>query len=81
MTYSRELLDSAIVLIYSVAEAFLQLQEQRHNADYDISDTLVTSDVENAINLATDAFQWWDLVRNEQIAQDYLFSMLFKERA
>lgn len=59
----------------------MQLQELRHEADYDLSGILAASDVENAINLASDAFGYWDLVRNEQIAQDYLFSMLFKERA
>jgi uncharacterized protein (UPF0332 family) len=69
------------LLIYSVAEAFLQLQEQRHHADYDLSDTVVLDDVEEAIGLASDAFECWELVRNEQIAQEYLFSLLFKERA
>jgi hypothetical protein len=72
---------SAEVLIYSVAEAFLQLQEQRHHADYDLSYTLAAGDVEQAISLVADAFQSWNTIRNDQIAQDYLFSMLFKERA
>jgi len=73
--------DSAEFQLYSVADAFSRLQQERHKADYDMSDTLSAADVELAINLAADAFESWNTIRNEQIAQDYLFSMLFKERA
>jgi hypothetical protein len=48
---------SAEFLLFSVASAFSQLQELRHYADYDLSYTLATSDVENAIGLAGDAFE------------------------
>ena len=64
----------------SVAHAFGQLQKQRHYADYDLSRTLSSGDVAEAILLAEEAFRSWDAIRNEQIAQDYLFSLLFKER-
>jgi uncharacterized protein (UPF0332 family) len=67
--------------LHSVASAFYQLQQERHKADYDLSNKLSAADVELAIGLAADAFETWDTIRNEQIAQDYLFSLLFKERA
>jgi len=72
---------SAELLLYTVADAFWQLQEQRHAADYDLSNTLSTADVELAINQATGAFRSWNAIRTEQIAQDYLFALLFRERA
>jgi hypothetical protein len=64
-----------------VAYAFCQLQQERHRADYDLSKRLSAADVELAVGLAADAFEDWNAIRNEQIAQDYLFSLLFKERA
>jgi uncharacterized protein (UPF0332 family) len=79
--YKNAAQDSPEFQLYSVANAFYWLQQERHKADYDMSSTLSAADVELAINLAADAFQRWNTIRNEQIAQDYLFSMLFKERA
>jgi hypothetical protein len=67
--------------LYLVAEAFYQLQRERHEADYDLSDTYSADDVKLTLDLASGAFENWSLIRNEQIAQDYLFSLLFKERA
>ena len=64
-----------------MANAFYWLQPERHKADYDMSNTLSAAHVELAINLAADAFESWHVIRNEQITQDYLFSLLFKERA
>lgn len=66
--------------LYFVASAFLQLYERRHKADYDLSGTVSARDVEGALNLVKDAFANWTVIRDEQIAQDYLFSLLFKER-
>jgi hypothetical protein len=59
--------------LYSVAYAFAQLQEKRQRADYDLSATLSATDVELAVGLAFDAFECWKTIKNEQIAQDYLF--------
>ena len=67
--------------LYSVADAFSRLQQKRHIADYDVSKTWSRSDVEEEILLVLDAFKSWDIVRNQQIAQDYLFSLLFRERS
>jgi uncharacterized protein (UPF0332 family) len=66
--------------LYSVATAFFQLYQKRHKADYDLSSTFSARDVELALGLVNDAFADWSAIENEQIAQDYLFSLLFKER-
>lgn len=66
--------------LYSVAYAFSQLQVKRHNADYDLSKTLSSTEVALDILLVEEAFRSWQVIENEQIAKDYLFSLLFKER-
>ena len=71
---------SAEFHLYSVAYAFCQLQEKRHQADYDLSLTLAASNVEVALGMVADAFTSWGVIRDEQIAQDFLFSLIFKER-
>lgn len=63
-----------------MAYALSQLQEKRHNADCDLSKTLSSTDVGLDILLAEEAFTSWDAIQTEQVAQDYLFSLLFKER-
>jgi uncharacterized protein (UPF0332 family) len=79
--YKNATQGSAESQLYSVADASSRLQQERHKADYDMSNTLSAADVELAINLTAEAFEPWHAIRNEQIAQDYLFSLLFKERA
>jgi hypothetical protein len=71
---------SAEFHLYSVAYAFCQLQQKRHQADYDLSSTLATSSVELALGSVADAFISWNAIQHDQIAQDFLFSLLFKER-
>jgi hypothetical protein len=71
---------SAEFHLYSVAYAFCQLQQKRHQADYDLSSTWATSSVKLALGSVADAFASWSAIQHEQIAQDYLFSLLFKER-
>jgi hypothetical protein len=38
------------------------------------------NEVDLDIGSVRDAFYSWNIIQNEQIAQDYLFSLLFKER-
>ena len=76
--YKNAASGSAESHLYSVADAFCQLQQKRHQADYDLSGTLATSSVELALGSVADAFT--SAIQHEQIAQDYLFSLLFKER-
>jgi hypothetical protein len=67
--------------LYSVAFAFRQLQDNRHFADYDLSATLSRDDVALDLKAVEEVFATWQEIREEQIAQDYLFSLLFKDRA
>ena len=78
--YKNAATGSAEFHLYSVAYAFCQLQQKRHQADYDLSGTLATSNVELALGLVADAFTNWSVIEHDQIAQDYLFSLIFKER-
>jgi uncharacterized protein (UPF0332 family) len=67
--------------LFKVAFNFVQLQQKREFADYDYGIKLSLDQARVAIRQAEAAFESWEIVRNEQIAQDYLFSLLIKERA
>ena len=67
--------------LLDVANAFAQLQEERHLADYDLTRTFLDVEVTVDLSLARNAFKDWDRIRGEQIAQDYLFSLLFKDKS
>ena len=64
----------------SVANAFTQLQQSRHRADYDNSAKWTRTQVMTQINLAIDAFQALRTIRTEKPAQDYLLSLLIRDR-
>jgi uncharacterized protein (UPF0332 family) len=64
-----------------VAGAFSQLQQFRHKADYDIAAQWSRTEVLRTIELATEAFRSWRAIRAETAAQDYLLSLLVKERS
>jgi uncharacterized protein (UPF0332 family) len=64
----------------SVAKAFTQLQQFRNIADYDSSKQWSRTEVLKQIDLSTGAFRSWNTISKEQIAQDYLLSLLIKNR-
>ncbi len=66
--------------LYQIATTFRDLQDRRHMADYDLSLTLSAGTVREWIAQTEIAFDDWDLIRDEQIAHDYLFSLLFREK-
>ena len=55
-----------------VIDAFAQLQEDRHTADYDFGRNWSRVDVTNTLALADEAFIAWRNVRKEKIAQDHV---------
>ena len=63
-----------------VAKAFIELQAKRQSADYDNSIAWSRGEVLVQIHAAEKAFRNWRAIRNEKIAQDYLFSLLVKDR-
>jgi hypothetical protein len=60
----------------TVANAFIRLQEFRHEADYDDALRLTRTAALARIALASDAFVSWTAIRKEKIAQDYLLALL-----
>jgi hypothetical protein len=63
-----------------VTNTFVRLQQNRHAADYDLSDPLTTKEVALNILSVEEAFQIWNEIKGERIVHDYLFSLLFKDR-
>jgi uncharacterized protein (UPF0332 family) len=67
--------------LFDVALSFVQLQQKRELADYDHIIELSLDQARLAVEQAEKAFRSWEAIRNEQITQDYLFSLLIKDRA
>jgi len=63
-----------------VAQAFIILQQARHDADYNLEEPLDLADALAQINRANSAFRSWEMTRNSDLAKDYLFSLLIKEK-
>jgi uncharacterized protein (UPF0332 family) len=64
----------------SVAKIFAQLQGERHTADYDNTTFWTRSEALTHAEVAERAFAAWRSVRNQQIAQEYLVSLLVRKR-
>ena len=62
--------------IQQVAETFINLQEERHAADYDVTARYTRLEVRNFIQEAEAAFGLWEVIRNHQVATLYLGAML-----
>ena len=65
----------------TVAQAFVDLQQARHRADYDIGEPFGSVDAAVDVAQARLAFVTWAEVRHEPLAQRYLYSLLFRDRA
>jgi hypothetical protein len=62
----------------TVANAFIQAQQHRNDADYNMDVEKDWTPVEVATHMAsvTEAFRAWNIIRNESAAQAYLVSLL-----
>ena len=60
----------------SVAQGFSQLQQDRHFADYNLTKNLDPTDALAQVKSAEKIFNTWPAIRDEQIAQAYLVSLL-----
>jgi len=56
------------------------LQEERHTADYDNHEQWSLTEVQVILNTAQTGFQDWQSINMDQIAGNYLLSMLLKQR-
>ena len=59
-----------------VADTFVELQEARHEADYDIGQRFTRSEVLELVHRAEDVFTVWDTIRGHQSSDVYLASLL-----
>ena len=66
--------------IRRVAQAFIDLQEERQLADYDNQLEWTISDVQSVLETATSAVQDWLSIRANPMAGDYLLSMVLGKR-
>jgi uncharacterized protein (UPF0332 family) len=62
--------------LYIVADTFSQAHHNRHEADYNLVREWEPTEVSLLIEEVADAFNRWNIIRGEQIARDYLISML-----
>ena len=63
-----------------VALTFTQLQQDRHFADYNLTKDLGSTDALNQVKSAEKIFQTWQSVKSAQIAQDFLVSLVVRNR-
>jgi len=65
----------------AVADAFIQAQQQRNDADYNMAKEWTPVEVDTQIASVNEAFKAWNVIRDEAVAQAYLVSLLgTKER-
>jgi hypothetical protein len=72
---------AAATKLQEVAEAFIQLQDQRYSADYDNSRQWTRTETLNAIVQSETAISSWMEVRKTELAQDFLFDLIPIPRA
>ncbi len=66
-----------------VADSFVQLQDARRKADYNIKDSVTLAEAQTFVQMARDAFVDWGLVAANPAADNYLTELLMggiKER-
>lgn len=79
MPYTGE--DPTIVdKLRSFAGLFVRLQEQRHEADYNIKDAWTFTQSLQEVLAANRALATWQEIRAEKISQDFLVSLLIRPR-
>ena len=66
--------------INTIAEAFVEMYQQRQIADYDNGRKWSRTDVLQKIDTVEIAFQSWQAIRAEHEAQSFLVTLLLKER-
>jgi hypothetical protein len=64
-----------------VANTFVQMQQRRHECDYDLSITQSAFKASQDVFAVEFAFEMWGKISPEKIARDYLFSLLFRDRS
>jgi len=63
--------------LVAVARNFVRLQEERHEADYDLASRFDRARAQDAVGLAARLFAYWNAVRNTEDARVFLASLMF----
>lgn len=64
-----------------VCQNFVELQQARHRADYDVEEAFNPLDAAVHVAQTRLAFGYWAKVKDDPLAQGYLYSLLFKDRS
>jgi len=66
--------------LLTIANTFVQVFQERNDADYDTSKEWDQTDVLRQIDAVSAAFKSWEAIKHEPAAQTFLFSLLAKDR-
>lgn len=66
--------------LHTVAETFVQMLQHRQTADYDSATKWTRTDAIEKIESVKAAFESWKAIRREQAAQEFLVTLLLRER-
>ena len=66
--------------IHLIASTFVLMRQHRETADYDSSAKWTRTDALEKIQSVDAAFKSWDAIRDEHEAQNFLVTLLLKER-
>jgi hypothetical protein len=63
--------------LVAVARSFVRLQEERHQADYDLTDQFDRTRVQALVGDAEQVFRTWNRIRDTDAARVFLASLVF----
>lgn len=66
--------------LQKVSRTFVVLQEIRHQSDYDNSIVWSRHDVHDILDLVSNTFDGWFMIRSDAAAQDFLLDLLLPKR-
>ena len=76
----RPLLLSPSASLRSIASTFMDLQDARHRADYDLLTLFVRTDTLDLIDRAETAFKDWESIRYSEEVRVFLVALLLNNR-
>lgn len=71
---------SVPVELRDVADTFVQLQQERHEADYNVERRFERADAHAAVTRAENAFKKWRSIRKSEAAEAFMLALLLKGR-
>ena len=75
-TFADPARKSVVAQLKAVAQAFVDLQQARHEADYNLRKSFTRGEVNNLVRLAEVAFTDWNAIRKDDLARIYLACFL-----